>query len=69
MMPPRENTTPGSKGGVFMKKRGEIAVALALLGAASALCLKLMKKAGQWLDEDQRKMDEEEEASEEDFAE
>ena len=37
--------------------------------------LKLMKKAGQWLDEDQRKMDEEEaanqeeEANEEDFAE
>lgn len=44
-----------------MKKRGEIAVALALLGAASALCIKLMKKAGQWLDEDQRKLDEEEE--------
>ena len=52
-----------------MKKRGEFAVALALLGAASALCLKLMKKAGQWLDEDQRKLDEEEEANEEDFAE
>ena len=52
-----------------MKKRGEFAVALALLGAASALCLKLMKKAGQWLDEDQQKLEEEEEASEEDFAE
>ncbi len=64
-----------------MKKRAEIAVALALLGAASALCLKLMKKAGEWLDEDQRKLDEaeeageaneekpvEEEATEEDFA-
>ncbi len=50
-----------------MKKRGEIAIALALLGAASALCLKLMKKAGEWLDEDQRKLDEEE-ATEEDFA-
>ena len=51
-----------------MKKRAEIAIALALLGAASALCLKLMKKAGEWLDQDQRKLDAEEEASEEDFA-
>ena len=55
-----------------MKKRGEIAVALALLGAASALCLKLMKKAGEWLDQDQKKAEEawqeEDEASEEDFA-
>ena len=50
-----------------MKKRAEFAVALALLGAASALCLKLMKKAGEWLDEEMNKMDKEE-ASEEDFA-
>ena len=40
-----------------MKKKGEFAIALALLGAASALCLKLMKKAGEWLDEDQKKAD------------
>lgn len=62
----------------MLKKRGEIAVALALLGAASTLCLKLMKKAGEWLDEDQRKAEKiweneeetpyEEEATEEDFA-
>lgn len=50
-----------------MKKRAEVAIALALLGAASALCLKLMKKAGEWLDEEQRKRDAEE-ATEEDFA-
>ncbi len=54
-----------------MKKKGEFAIALALLGAASALCLKLMKKAGEWLDQDQKKAEEvwnEEEATEEDFA-
>ena len=41
-----------------MKKRGEVAVALALLGAVSALCLKLMKAAGEWLDREQKKVDE-----------
>lgn len=50
-----------------MKKKAEVAIALALLGAASALCLKLMKKAGEWLDEEMHKMDTEE-ATEEDFA-
>ena len=39
-------------------RKGEIAAALALLTAASALCLKLMKAAGDWLDREQRKLDE-----------
>ena len=53
-----------------MKKRGEFAVALALLGAASALCIKLMKAAGERLDREMHKLDEEAEeiANEEDFA-
>lgn len=51
-----------------MKKRGEVAVALALLGAVSALCLKLMKAVGEKMDREQQKLEETEEASEEDFA-
>ena len=41
-----------------MKKRGELAAALALLAAASALCLKLMKDVGQRLNAAQQPEDE-----------
>ncbi len=41
-------------------RKGEIAAALVLLSAASALCLRLMKAAGEWLDREQRKLDESE---------
>ena len=44
-----------------MKKRGEIAAALALLGAVSALCLKVMKAVGDRLDREQRKAEHAEE--------
>ena len=50
-----------------MKKKAEVAVALAILGAVSALCLKLMKAAGERLDREMYRMDREE-ATEEDFA-
>ena len=45
-------------------RKGEIAAALALLTAASALCLKLIKAAGEWLDREQKKVDETEDEDE-----
>ena len=45
-------------------RKGEIAAALALLTAASALCLKLMKAAGEWLDREMQKADKTEDMDE-----
>ena len=60
-----ENQQTGAKEVDPMRNRkGEIAAALALLTAASALCLKLMKAAGDWLDREQRKLDETEDEGE-----
>lgn len=45
-------------------RKGEIAAALVLLSAASALCVKLMKAAGEWLDREMQKADKTEDMDE-----